>query len=254
MKKMNLDDKAASGNELFNACTELLFNTQLIAGEILILQGDAVLNILFPKYARKVENFNIACFSRSDFKEVKSHLPTSALILKKNKAITKFEPFEDISDNAMVAKAYSGDDCVTIRFGIGKVYVGSAIQCSVDNKSFFRDSTDKVIADKLMAVLSKDRFDHVENLYDLYIALSHTKNVDVADVIGMMSYRETGEYYNDLEDLKSEQTVSKLYSLWDELTLYSHSTGLPLKKSDIRVVMKAIYKLNSSVLKELENY
>lgn len=254
MKKMNLGSKSKNNANrvLFEICVDFLFKTQLMSRKILILRGDSIMNILFPEHSRKVEEFDVVCLTKEDFVAAEELLSILTITLRKNKAVTKCDRVKDPSNNSTTWNIYSRSECISFRLRVGSVDAGSIARYDTKQAAIVGDSIDTLIAHKLALVLDKDRTNHMEAFYDLFIALSHSKDMDIGDVVAFMPYKETAAYYSDLEDLTSEQSILQLSSLWDAATFYSHFNGSELKKPDFQTVFEAIRTLNFSIMRRLE--
>ena len=116
---------------------------------------------------------------------------------------------------------------------------------------FYGSSLEKILSDKLSAVLSSKRYRRMKDFYDIYIILKSDMKVDLHEFMYLFQRQNQEETSGLINTVPfNEMEIDKLYQAWNKLRLGSFS-GEEMVKPKFQDVIKILYKFTDSVHEEM---
>lgn len=206
------------------------------------LKGGYALSKLleFPRATKDVD-FSIEI--QEDYDKFKTVLVDIGEILIDKGFITSYDVKDTISTTMSGGIKYKRDGVEVLgvdiglhqlRSGVGKVDIGFA------ETNMFKP--ERMLADKISAILSRKRFRRVKDIYDVY-CITNTFDLDYKLLKELTDLRMEGQEGN-WENIPFNEMVLVQYAhAWDKLKLVEMITDEPMKKPAFDEVIARFYKL-----------
>lgn len=188
-----------------------------------ILENDEVTK----SFSRKTQDVDLSIMKIENYKRVKLVLKEIAENLLTRGLIESYKMKEDItatSSGGIVMYKNTGEK-IGVDVGLHDITYGTQLyNLKVDGVNGF--TIERMLSDKLTAILSRKRFRRTKDLYDFYV-LTNLYDVDYLELKKFIQRRGNAEWDNIPF---SDEALIQYEKAWEKLNLVNSKTGTALKK------------------------
>lgn len=238
----NNDLPALTGNE---TTLEVLDYMVIVITRLLTankaFKGGYMLNKLLGEHSRMTHDIDFSVASVEVYEEVKSILKIIAEKFSEQGIISTYEIKETISPTSSGGiKFYDENGVQFLGVDVGMHDIAYGIQhYDFDVVSVEGFEIERMLSDKLIAILSRKRFRRTKDLYDFY-AITSMFDFDYRKLVRFIEYRGGAEWDN----IPFNETVITQYNkAWDKLDVISALTGDTLSKPEFQIAIERFYKV-----------
>lgn len=233
-----------NSNELY---LQLFIEMSKILGDNVFLKGSVLLGNLLPDVARATKDLDCSILNKELYN---SHIvPCLDMFARKVMRpgwTYRVSSITDIQSGGV--KIYDADSKIvySVDVSVSKTELLGVTFHNICGRNVFGSSIEKILADKCIATLSRQRFRRVKDFYDLYIILQSKLAYNIEDVMKIMLASRPREEIADLLNNVpfSEEIVGQVATAWSKLTLRSFSGAhIKLNKPEILQVLSVVYQL-----------
>lgn len=248
MLKMDLfDDSTCKSHELPNVISEPT-NQDLLDYMVLVLarylgsscafKGGYMMNQLLREESRMTRDIDFSIMSQEVYLEIKTLLMQIAEKFKEMKLISEYRVKEEItvtSSGGIDMYDSMGAKVLGVDVGLHDILYGvQSYTISVGDVRAFK--VERMLADKILTILSEKRFRRTKDLYDFYILVTRF-DFSYEELVYCIEHRNG---YNAAvwDNIPFDELVLQKYlQAWNKLQLISSLTGVMLHKPEFYSVI-----------------
>ena len=225
----------------------------------IVLKGNILLNKILPESARSTKDMDLDIVATED--EYKTYiLPVLTAHVDRlvDSGEADFYTVREIKHGSICGiKVYKYNELeqpsLTFSVDINLISetVGLTLYRTYDY-DFYGSSLERILSDKMSAVLSSKRYRRMKDFYDIYILLNSGIEVDLNEFMYLFQRQNQEATLGLINTVPfDEMEIDKLYQAWNKLRLGSFS-GEERVKPKFQDVIKTLYKLTDSVCEEIK--
>lgn len=202
-------------------------------------KGGYMLNQLLGSDSRRTSDVDFSVASEKVYEQVKAVLEEIAVKFSEVDLISSYEIKENISPTSSGGvKFYNkvGEQFLGVDVGMHDIAYGIR-HYDFDVAALDGFEIERMLADKLIAILSRKRFRRTKDLYDFY-AITSLFDFDYEKLQDYVERRGGAEWDNIPF---SEVVIEQYRKAWDKLTLIGFESGSTLSKPSFEVVIERYY-------------
>ena len=252
IKKLDLDasegrDEHIVENNINELYLQLLLEMSKILGDNVFLKGSVLLGNLLPDVARATKDLDCSILNKELYN---SHIvPCLDMFAQKVMRPGWTYQVSSIKDTQSGGiKIYDADSKIvySVDISVSKTELMGVTFHNICGRTVLGSSIEKIIADKCLTTLSRQRYRRVKDFYDLYTILRSRLVYRVEDVARIMLVARTREEVVELLGNVpfSEEVGRQVEIAWDKLYLRSFSgEHIKLSKPEMLQVLSTVYQL-----------
>lgn len=252
IKNLNLDpseqreenDVESTRNDLY---LQLFLEMSKVLGDSVFLKGNILLGSLLPGVARATKDLDCSVLNIELYN---SHivLCLHAFAQRVMKPGWDYRVSSITDAHSGGIKIYDSDSKLiySVDVSVSKTELMGVTFYNIRGRDILGSSIEKILADRCIATLSRQRFRRIKDFYDLYIILRSRLVYRVEDVARIMLVVRTREELVALLDNVpfSEEIMAQIEAAWGKLSLRSFSgEHIRLSKPEMLQVLSTVYQL-----------
>ena len=252
IKKLDLDasegrDEHIVENNINELYLQLFLEMSEILGDNVFLKGSVLLGNLLPGVARATKDLDCSVLNIELYNShIVPCLHAFAQKVMKPGWDYRVSPITDVHSGGI--KIYDSDSKIiySVDVSVSKTELMGVRFYNICSRDILGSSVEKILADKCIATLSRQRFRRIKDFYDLYIILRSRLVYRVEDVARIMLATRPREEIVALLDAVpfSEEITVQIEAAWSKLSLRSFSgEHIRLSKPEMLQVLSTVYQL-----------
>lgn len=204
-------------------------------------KGGYLLNQLLDRDSRMTHDVDFSIHNQNDYEKIKDALREIAETFKQQGLITDYKIKDTISTTMSGGiDFYDSDGRKFLGVDVGLHDLGWGVKdysfTLTDLQGF---EIERMLADKLIAIMSRKRFRRTKDLYDLY-AITNNFDFDYKKLQKYIELRGGAEWDNIPFN---EDIIVQYKRAWDKLILISSMTGETIEKPLFNNALQRFYKI-----------
>lgn len=252
IKNWNLDSREWCDDDAIESISndlylQLFLEMSKVLGDNVFLKGSVLLGSLLPDVARATKDLDCSILNIGLYN---SHIVPclNSFARKVMRAGWTYKVAAITDTQSGGIKIYDADSKIiySVDVSVSKTELMGVKFYNICGSDILGSAVEKILADKCIATLSRQRFRRVKDFYDLYIILQSKLAYNVEDVARIMlaarSREEIVELLNNVPF--SEEIVEQVEAAWSKLNLRSFSgEHIRLSRPEILQVLSVVYQL-----------
>ena len=206
-------------------------------------KGGYLLSKILSGESRLTKDKDFSIMNKEYYEPIKEVLISIGEVFKIKGIVTDYKVKEEIKEFSSGGIKYykDGKEVLGIDIGLHDILYGTQ-NYDLEFGSVQGFSVERMLADKLVAILSKKRFRRTKDLYDFYILVNHF-NVDYNSLVYCINNRAgfNPELWENIPF--KEEILVEYKKAWDKLVLTSSATGRPLNKPSFNDCISTYYSI-----------
>lgn len=218
------------------------------------MRGNVLLGKLLPNDARSTLDLDVTCVNTTIYYEV--IVPCFNDFFEQLRKyypdlICEIRDSDGTHPGGFKVKSSDGQVLYSVDIAVSILFYFHYIDYSFNGISILGSTIEKILADKCCATLSKEKFRHLKDFYDIYIILNSPLKYDLGIVAKLMEQKVGKDNLTILfEDLSfSDEALDKFHKAWSTFKVFSCTTNKELVKPNTNKVISKVYSLYSKLLK-----
>lgn len=204
-------------------------------------KGGYMLNKLLKGYSRLTHDVDFSVDKKEDYESVKNVLREIAEEFQSRGIIERYQIKDEITETSSGGiDMYGADGAKVLGIDVGLHNINYGVgHYDIEITELDAFEIERMLADKIIAILSKKRFRRTKDLYDVYaIANAFTFNFQK---LSNYIVRRGGALWDNIPF--SEEILIQYKHAWDKLVLIGVNASITLEKPPFEMVLDRFYAI-----------